>query len=154
LVAHHDCLRRAARKLCPSPQDADDLVQDLYVTLLGKQRRLQTRDADLGYLLRALRNTYISNLRKRRSRFHAAELAGDCDGALVPTPVSPATVVYAREIVREIARLPTEQRRTVTAVDIVGLSYGEAARALDTPVGTVMSRLHRGRGRLVAALAG
>ena len=72
----------------------------------------------------------------------------------MPTPVSPATVVYAREIVREIARLPTEQRRTVTAVDIVGLSYGEAARALDTPVGTVMSRLHRGRGRLVAALAG
>ena len=153
-MVHHDRLCRAARKLCASPQDADDLVQDMYVTLLGRQRRLNTSGADLGYLLRALRNTYISNLRKRRTRFHAAELAADCDGALVPTPVSPATVVYARDIVREIARLPPEQRRTVTAVDLVGLSYGEAARILDTPVGTIMSRLHRGRERLVAALAG
>jgi RNA polymerase sigma-70 factor (ECF subfamily) len=153
LVAHHDRMCRAALELCASPQDADDLVQETYLRLLGKRRGLNAAGADRGYVLRALRNTHITNVRKRQTRAATSELRTDCPDTLVPSSASPATVVFAREIVREIARLPVEQRRTVAAVDLMGLTYGEAARALGTPVGTVMSRLYRGRERLVAALA-
>jgi RNA polymerase sigma-70 factor (ECF subfamily) len=153
LIAHHERVCRAARGLCASPQDADDLVQDTYVRLLAKHRRLKTSGADLGYLLRALRNMHVSNLRKRRTQAQAAELMTTCAEAFAPPSASPATVVFARELLREMRRLPADQRRAVTAVDLIGFSYGEAAQLLDTPVGTVMSRLYRGRARLSAALA-
>jgi RNA polymerase sigma-70 factor, ECF subfamily len=153
LLIHHDRLRRAARHLCGSPEDADDLVQDTYVRVLDKRRPLASGSAALAYLLRALRNTHVSNLRRSDRRLQAAALADDHPAAVAPASASPTTRLYTRELLREIAALPVAQREALTAVDVMGLSYAEAASALDTPVGTVMSRLHRGRSRLTQALA-
>jgi RNA polymerase sigma-70 factor (ECF subfamily) len=153
LLTHHDRLCRAARRLCGSPEDAEDLVQDTYVRVLDKRRPLGTGDAALPYLLRALRNTHVSNLRRRDRRPQTAPLTGDELTAAAPPSSSPAAVIFMRELLRAMAALPGTQRRALTAIDLMGLSYAEAAHALGAPVGTVMSRLHRGRHRLTQALA-
>jgi RNA polymerase sigma-70 factor, ECF subfamily len=153
LATHDDRLRRAARHLCASPHDAEDLLQDTYVSVLRKRRRLDSADAELGYLMRALRNTHMSNLRRGKRGPEVATIACAEASAVPARTASPLTLVFVGEVLRAIAALPTEQRATLTAVDVVGLSYNEAARALDTPVGTIMSRLHRGRGRLAQAIA-
>jgi RNA polymerase sigma-70 factor, ECF subfamily len=62
--------------------------------------------------------------------------------------LEPAAVVASREVIGAIAALPAEQRDVVAAVDVAGFAYREAAARLRIPVGTVMSRLHRGRARL------
>jgi RNA polymerase sigma-70 factor, ECF subfamily len=151
LLVHHDRLCRAARRLCTCPDDADDLVQDTYVRVLGKRRTMHSGDAAFAYLLRALRNTHVSNLRRSNRRPQADFLAGEHLAA--PASASPPALLFVRELLRAIAELPVQQRRTLTAVDVMGLSYAEAAGALDTPVGTVMSRLHRARRRLSEGMA-
>jgi RNA polymerase sigma-70 factor (ECF subfamily) len=153
LVMHHDALCRAARRLCGSPEDADDLVQDTYVRVLGKPRPLMSGQAALGYLLRALHNTHVSRLRRAQRRPQTAPLTDDHPVFVVAATTSPASALFIRELLRGLAALPDRQRHAVTAVDVVGLNYAEAASALEIPIGTVMSRLHRGRERLATAMA-
>ena len=151
---HLDRLYRAAWALCGSREDAEDLVQETYARVLAKRRVIAT-DADaLPYLLTVLRNTFVSSWRSASRRPRTAPLE-EFDGALAaPSSASPAAVLAAREVFAAIAALPEEQRDVLAAVDVAGLSYAEAAEALDVPTGTVMSRLYRGRNAVAAALGG
>ncbi|MGE3449453.1 MAG: sigma factor-like helix-turn-helix DNA-binding protein, partial [Microbacteriaceae bacterium] len=72
--------------------------------------------------------------------------------AAVRTDADPEAVLAAREVYAAVAALPPDYRDVVVAVDVVGLSYDEAAKALKLPQGTVMSRLYRGRNRVAEAV--
>jgi RNA polymerase sigma-70 factor (ECF subfamily) len=138
LSKYIDPLYRAAWGLCGSRDDAEDLVQETFVNVL-KRPRLLRDDNELGYLLRALRNTYSSRYRRTASRPPERQLTDD---DVVPTPEGD---VNAREIMEAIASAPTVYREAVIAVDLLGMSYREAARSLRTREATITTRLHRGR---------
>jgi RNA polymerase sigma-70 factor, ECF subfamily len=142
---HLDRLYRAALGMTGSPADADDLVQDVCVKVLAKPR-LVNGDDDLGYLLRVLRNTFISGRRTAARRPATATAPEDLErfeanggGA------DPVRALEARELYAHIATLPDHQRDALVAVDLLGLSYKEAAETLRVPTGTIMSRLFRAR---------
>ncbi len=145
---HLDRLYRAAWALCGSREDAEDLVQETYTRVLSKRRMIRTREDTLPYLLTVLRNTYISSLRKRDRRPKTAPLEESEERLAAPVSANPVSALAAREVFSAIAALPDDQRDVLAAVDVAGLSYQEAADSLEVPVGTVMSRLYRGRNRV------
>ena len=148
---HVDRLYRAAWAMCGSREDAEDLVQDTFARVLAKPRTI-SGDDPLPYLLSVLRNTFISSLRTRGRRPQTAPLEDDEPVAVAPASASPASVLAAREVFEHISALPDDYRDVLVAVDVAGLSYQEAAEAFDVPVGTVMSRLYRARGKVAEAL--
>ena len=144
-------LYRAAYGLCGSREAAEDLVQDTYEQVLRRPRFLR-HDQDLAYLLRVLRNTWIRSARKRRL---ATVVAESDEIEAVPDPRGDAVTqaVEVRVVYEVLRQLSPPLREAVVAVDVLGLSYKEAARALGTRDGTIMSRLYRGRGEIAAWLA-
>jgi RNA polymerase sigma-70 factor, ECF subfamily len=150
IASHVSRLYRAAYGLCGSREDAEDLVQDTYERVLRRPRFLRRED-DLSYLLRALRNCWISRRYRRTgpTLIAAGETIEQVDAAADPIEQMIGSAI-AYEALRELSE---PLREAVVAVDIVGFSYREAARALGTKEGTIMSRLHRGRGQLADSLA-
>ena len=148
---HIDRLYRAAWALCGSREDAEDLVQDTFARVLSKPRMLRRED-DLAYLLRALRNVFISQRRTASRRPRTVPLPDDGSPAARHAAADPQAAYEAAELYAAVAALPDDFRDVLVAVDVAGLSYKEAARALRIPEGTVMSRLHRGRRQVVRAL--
>jgi RNA polymerase sigma-70 factor (ECF subfamily) len=148
---HLDRLYRAAWAMCGSREDAEDLVQETYARVLAKQRIIDTDDA-LPYLLVVLRNVFLSSLRKRDRRPRTTSFEDAEQRLPAPASGSPAAALAAREVLAAVAALPADQRDVVAYVDIAGVSYAEAAAALGVPIGTVMSRLHRGRSRVAASV--
>jgi len=149
---HLDRLYRAAWSLCGSREEAEDLVQDTFARVLARPRIVRGDD-DLGYLLRVLRNTFIS---KRRTAGRRPVAAGIAPEELeLPDPrrtTQPDVAASTREVFAIIAALPEDFRDAITAIDVVGLSYAEAARALRVREGTVTSRLYRARAQVAKAL--
>jgi RNA polymerase sigma-70 factor (ECF subfamily) len=145
LYRYVDRLYRAAWALCGTRHDAEDLVQETFVNVL-KRPRLLHNDNEIGYLLRALRNTYASRYRISAQRQRDLALTED-DG--IPSHEDGPD---AREIMEAIASAPAVYRDAVIAVDLIGLSYREAADALGTRESTITTRLHRGRQHVAHAL--
>jgi RNA polymerase sigma-70 factor (ECF subfamily) len=145
LWRHADRLYRAAWALCGSRHDAEDLVQETFLNVL-KRPRLIRDDNEIGYLLRALRNTYATRYRgdahRRTERQLSEDDAAQTNGA----------TVNAREIMEAVASVPAPYRDAVIAVDLIGLSYREAARSLRTREATITSRVHRGRQHVARVL--
>lgn len=152
VVEHLPVLYRAARAWCRSREEAEDLVQETCARVLARPRLLRGED-ELGYLLRAMRNTLISQRRAESRRPQTAPLV---DELAVGTHTSddPAEEAERRQVYAAIHELPEEFRDALIAVDIVGLSYREAARALGVREGTVTSRLFRARDRVAGRLEG
>ena len=150
---HVDRLYRAAWALCGSREDAEDLVQETYARVLARPRVLR-REGDLGYLLHALRNTFLNVKRAERSRLRPVPLPDELDLVADPRARSPEAALEAGELYAAIAELPEQFRDVLVAVDVSGLSYTEAARTLGIREGTVMSRLYRARQRIVRRLDG
>jgi RNA polymerase sigma-70 factor, ECF subfamily len=150
LGSHIARLYRAAYGLTGSRQDAEDLVQDTYERVLRRPRFVR-RNEDLAYLLRVLRNTWISSKRGRGAT--TAAPAGDEIDELPAVNDPIAQTIDGAVLLDELRELTPALREAVIAVDIVGLSYREASRALGTREGTIMSRLHRGRGQIAARIA-
>jgi RNA polymerase sigma-70 factor, ECF subfamily len=149
-LRHLDRLVASARALCGNEADADDLVQDVFISLLRRPRRL-TRGSEPAYLLTMLRNAQVDRYRAATRRQTMA--LDDVDEPEDPrSGLRPDRAAEQREVLDAVAALDSPFRETVVAVDVLGLSYREAAHALEVPVGTVMSRLARGRGRAVAAV--
>jgi RNA polymerase sigma-70 factor, ECF subfamily len=144
---HLDQLYRAAWALCGSRHDAEDLVQETLLNVLKRPRLLRDGN-EIGYLMRALRNTWASRYRTLAHRPVVHRLLEDDALAQEPSEIT------AREIMEAIASAPTPYRDAVIAVDVLGLSYREAARSLRTREATVTSRLHRGRQHVARRIAG
>jgi RNA polymerase sigma-70 factor (ECF subfamily) len=149
---HLDRLYRAAWSLCGSREDAEDLVQETYARVLKRPRLLRSED-DLGYLLKVLRNTHFSAHRTAKRRVRAESLPDDLDRIEDPAARHPQEILDARELYSLIAELPDGFRDALVAVDVLGLSYREASRALKVREGTVTTRLYRARLRLAAAMS-
>jgi RNA polymerase sigma-70 factor, ECF subfamily len=143
---HLDRLYGAAWALCGSPHDAEDLVQETLVNVL-KRPRLLRDDNEIGYLLRALRNTHANHHRAAARRPPTSQLFEN------DAPTSHEERVTAREIMQAVASAPALYRDAVIAVDLVGLSYREAARSLRTREATIATRVHRGRQHVARELA-
>jgi len=150
---HLDRLYRAAWALCGSREDAEDLVQETFARLLARPRLLRRED-DLGYLLSALRNTFINQKRAERRRLRAAPLPDELDLVADPHALQPDAAFEAGELYAAVAALSDDFRDVLVAVDVAGLSYREAAHALRIREGTVMSRLYRARQQVVRRLEG
>jgi RNA polymerase sigma-70 factor (ECF subfamily) len=148
---HIDRLYRAAWALSGSREDAEDLVQETYARVLARPRLLRNQD-DLGYLLRALRNTFLKLKRTESRRLRPGPLPEQLDVVADPRARGPEQALEAAELYAAIAALPADYRDVLVAVDVTGLSYGEAARALRIPEGTVMSRLYRARQQVVRSI--
>ncbi len=114
--------------------------------------RLLRNDDDLGYLLRVLRNTYLTSRRTASRRPHIATTLERVHAAHPRTDNQPEHSLASREVYASIAELPESFRLALVAIDIAGLSYREAARALRVPEATITTRLHRARQRIAIAL--
>jgi RNA polymerase sigma-70 factor, ECF subfamily len=147
LPDHIDRLYRAAWALCGSREDAEDLVQETFVNVLKRPRLLRDNN-EIAYLLRALRNTHANRYRAAARRPATRQLFED------DAPAHHDGSVQSREIMQAIANAPALYRDAVIAVDLVGLSYREAARSLRTNEATITSRLHRGRQGVARELFG
>jgi RNA polymerase sigma-70 factor (ECF subfamily) len=142
-----DQLFRAAWALTGDRHEAEDLVQDTYAKVLARPRVLHGTD-DLGYLLRALDNTHRSRFRRRRRRPDEVPLEIEPPARAA----GPADHYEVTELFATIAALPDDARAAVVAVDVVGLSYAEAAAMLDVKEATLTTRLHRARRRVAELL--
>jgi RNA polymerase sigma-70 factor (ECF subfamily) len=150
LAVHAEGLFRAAYALTGSGHDAEDLVQETFARVLARPRLVRRQD-DPRYLMRALRNTWIDLERRRQARpatsgREALEWIADDRGD--PSAVA-LDVRVAYDAIRELS---PKLREAIAAVDILGLSYRDAARALRIREGTLQSRLSRAREHVAAAL--
>jgi RNA polymerase sigma-70 factor, ECF subfamily len=151
LPRHLDRLYRAAWALCGSREDAEDLVQETFARVLARPRLVRGED-DLYYLMRALRNTFFTT-RRTASRRPVTSATLEDVVASDPRPTTrPEQAIEVQELYAAIATLPEDFRLTLVAVDVLGLSYREAARALKVREATITSRLHRARSRLARGL--
>jgi RNA polymerase sigma-70 factor (ECF subfamily) len=152
LTQHVDRLYRAAWALCGSREDAEDLVQDTFTRVLSKRRMLRGED-DLAYLMSVLRNTFFSS-RRTASRRPVTGASIENVAVADPQPTfQPEQALDVKELYGAVAELPEDFRLALVAVDIVGLSYREAADALGTREATITTRLFRARRQVVRALA-
>jgi RNA polymerase sigma-70 factor (ECF subfamily) len=147
---HVDRLYRAAWLLCGSREDAEDLVQDTFARVLSRPRLLRG-DSDLGYLLTVLRNTFISGRRRARTR-PAVATTDELEWIEDATSPPLEDIAEGRLVLQAIAALPRSSREALVAVDVVGLPYRDAARALGVPETTLTPRLFRARQRVAQAL--
>jgi RNA polymerase sigma-70 factor, ECF subfamily len=148
---HIDRLYRAAWGLCGSREEAEDLVQETYARVLRKPRIPRSED-DLGYLLRVLRNTFVSSRRTTARRLRTSPMPDDMDLMEDLTATRPDTAIEMGELSTVIAALPDDFRDALVAIDVVGLSYREAARALRVKEATITTRLRRARQRVALSV--
>ena len=150
LGEHVDLMYRAAWALCGSREDAEDLVQDTFARVLQRPRIV--RGDERGYLLQALRNTFYTRLRTQSRRPQTVAMPEGLEPVDLRSP-QPDQVAETGEVLAAIAQLPEDFRLAIVAIDIVGLSYGEAARTLGTREATITSRLYRARQRIAKQFA-
>jgi RNA polymerase sigma-70 factor (ECF subfamily) len=153
LPDHTDRLFRAAYALCGSRADAEDLVQETFARVLERPRFIR-RGSDLAYLMRVLRNTWVDFHRARSAR---PDTSGPPEAVewVVDRAGDPGEVALDVQMAYDAMRdLSPPLREAVAAVDVLGLSYKDAAKALEIRQGTLMSRLSRARERIAAALEG
>ena len=149
VVGHLALLRRYARSLTRHEADAEDLVHDALVRAYAREAEFRP-DSDLrGWLLSITYTAFVDSWRSRQAERNRAERYA----ALMPRdePAPQTEHLRLRQISEAFDHLPDEQRAVLHLVLIEGLSYEEVASALQIPIGTVMSRLGRGRAALRAA---
>jgi RNA polymerase sigma-70 factor (ECF subfamily) len=164
-LPHLDALYGTAYRLARNPRDAEDLVQE---ALLRAYRFWETFEKDSNckaWLLRILTNTFINEYQRKRRQREVLDAAtaeqSATDGVLIhegaQTQKSPEGVMLERSVSDDVQRaleaLPADFRTAVVLCDVEGMAYKEIAEIMDCPVGTVMSRLFRGRRLLQQSLA-
>jgi RNA polymerase sigma-70 factor (ECF subfamily) len=137
-------LRRYARALLGDDGEADDLIQDTLERALARLAQWREGDSPRKWLFSILHNLHVDGLRRKSRR--PPHVGLESVGASQSAPAADAA--SGRDLDRALQMLSVEQRRVVLLVGLEGLSYAETAEVLDIPVGTVMSRLARGRERL------
>src|SRR5689334_23415116 len=136
-------LRRYARALTRDPARADDLVQSCLVRAIAKEHLWEPGTDLRAWLLTILHNQNVSEIR-RSAREGVVVAVEDVAPVLTMAPRAGATL-QLRDLERAIRLLPEEQRQVILLVGLEGMHYEEVAAVLDIPIGTVRSRLSRGR---------
>ena len=158
-----DQLYGTALRMTRSPADAEDLVQDTYAKAFAAFRSYEQGTNLRAWLFRILRNTFINNYRKAQRQPSSGPSEELTDGQLLDLEQRTSGGVRSAEnealerlgddeIAAAMATIPEDFRTAVYLADVEGFSYKEIADIMDTPVGTVMSRVHRGRKALRALL--
>ncbi|PZP65160.1 MAG: RNA polymerase subunit sigma-24 [Azospira oryzae] len=144
-------LRRYARALLGDRAEADDLVQDT-LERAWRKAALWRPGSDLrAWLFAIMHNVFVNQTRTRRTNMEEP-----LDEAVLEHPAASDAAAGAQllDLASALAKLPAEQREVVLLVGLEEFTYEEAARALGIPIGTVMSRLARGRERLRQLMSG
>jgi RNA polymerase sigma-70 factor (ECF subfamily) len=138
---HIGDLRRYAKALLGDWREADDLVQECLVRALARpQFHRQVRDVR-AYLFTILHNVYVDKVTRRPRE----KIGLDPVVTYLAHPAPQPSSLELRDLARALTRLPEDQRQVVLLIGLEGLTYQQAAEVLDVPIGTVMSRLSRGR---------
>lgn len=163
-LVHFDVLYGAAYRLTRNPRDAEDLVQDALLRAFRFWDSYQQDSNCKAWLLRIVTNTFINEYQRKKRHREVLDAATHeqeaTDGVLVQATAgdkqSPEATLLDRSVSDDVQRaldsLPEDFRTAVVLCDVNGLSYKEIAEIMECPVGTVMSRLFRGRKLLAAAL--
>ncbi|HET6998739.1 MAG TPA: RNA polymerase sigma factor [Solirubrobacterales bacterium] len=154
LVGHRDRLLRAAWALCGSRQDAEDLVQETFTRVLARPRLLRGEASELAYLMRVLRNTFLSGRRDASRRPRAVVTLEDVQVLDWQATQAPQRALEVRDLYAAIAELPERYRLALVSVDLLGLSYRETGRSLGVREATVATRVFRARRLLVGPARG
>lgn len=157
-LVHLDALYRVALRLSGNASDAEDLVQDTMLRAYRSWERYTPGTNAKGWLLTILRHLFINEYRRRSRHPETVDVDTIEPFALFQEvqEEDPQGAFFDRivddEVLRAVDQLPEAFREAVTLSDVEGLSYEEVAKVLDVPVGTVKSRLYRGRRLLQAKL--
>ncbi|MEZ5823650.1 MAG: RNA polymerase sigma factor [Geminicoccaceae bacterium] len=143
MVEHVKSLRRYAVLLAGDVADADDMVQESLTRVLAQARNWREVREVRAYLFATLHNVFIDHRRRLKRTGHPVDI--DEVMSLMVSPASQHKRLEIRDLVQAMTKLPEEQREVVLLVGLEGMSYAETAEALSIPIGTVMSRLSRGR---------
>jgi len=142
-------LRRFARSLSRNQHDADDLVQSVVERAWRHLGQLKPGASLASWMFGIMKNAWIDDRRAKTRRGEVALPEDSGDHPAIPAADANANLWAVSEA---MTKLPDEQRLAVALVLVEGLSYREAAEALDVPIGTLTSRLARGRSALATAL--
>jgi len=158
-----DQLYGGALRMTRNPQDAEDLVQETYLKAFNAFDSYKQGTNLKAWLYRIMTNTYINSYRKAKRRpvessaddltdFQLYTTSGHDSTGLESAEVAALKAMPNQTVSEAMNDLPEDYRMVVYYADVVGLAYKEIAEVMDTPLGTVMSRLHRGRKLLRKAL--
>ena len=154
ITQHIPALRARARRLCRDEAESEDLVQETLLRALRFEAKFGSGTNLRAWLCTVLRNLFISSRRRESTRFRAlAQLELADHSCLSSGPPSPDDAFLTEGVLSAFERLPQSFARVVQLVDLEDHAYKEAATELDVPVGTVMSRLSRGRRLLAETLS-
>ena len=138
-------LRRYAWTLLRDSAEADDLVQDCLLRAVERIDTVRTEDELRPWLFTIMHNLSVSRWRRRQIRRRVISDDPEADGSVAPSQFATAEM---RALLLALDDLPEDQRNVLILVAIEGFQYGDVARMLGIPLGTVMSRLSRARDRL------
>ena len=145
-------LRRYARALVRNDATADDLVQDCLERAVSRWH--QRREGDpRPWLFTILHNLAVNQFRQAKTRGQHVTIEETSENDLGQVAVQERKLMY-QDVLNRLARLPEDQRAVLLLIAVEDLSYADAAKVLDIPVGTVMSRLSRARERLQQEIEG
>ena len=136
-------LRRYARALTHDSSRADDLIQDTLVRALAKQHLYQDGTNLRAWLFTLMHNQYVNNARRNIREDNSLDV--DTVAAHLVAVTDPTASRQLRELDEAIGKLAIEQRQVILLIGLEGMSYEETAAILNVPIGTVRSRLSRGR---------
>ena len=156
---HQGPLFRFALRMSGSSWAAEEIVQDVFMTLIREPNKFDPRRGTLGAFLYGVTRNRIMNHLERTPRDLSLDEKVDWNPraqAAASTPITPAEWAELRErreqVRTAVLELPVEFREAVVLCELEELSYEEAAKLLECPIGTIRSRLHRGRALLLAKL--
>ena len=158
-LEHLDSLYGAALRMTRNPTDAEDLVQETFAKAFAAFHQYQDGTNLKAWLHRILTNTFINSYRKKQRQpqqantddvedWQMARAEAHTSGGLKSAEVEALERLPDRDVREALAQLPQDFRMAVYYADVEGYAYKEIAEIMGTPIGTVMSRLHRGRKQL------